>query len=276
MNTVHREMEDAGWRGKVGWITPPGGSLDPFEFLQIAPPGLRVIPTMTYVPGFADASNEDKAKNIVSAAAQIEECSVVLKGAGVDVIAQSGGPFAYLGGGLAGGRAVQARIQDKVGLPLVMMGLAMLNAANEFGYTRAAVAATYYNDTYRDGFKRFLEDGGVEVAGIENWVQQGIFRSQEDVNRSTQPLHTKLTLGMSYKAAVTAARKCPDADCLIVCGGAIPIISIIEALEEDLGIPVITGVGALFWETFKTLGIGAPIHGYGSVLASLERRLRLC
>ena len=225
---------------------------------------------MTYVPGFSDALS---AKSIASAAEQVEECSVVLKGAGVDIIAQSGGPFAYLSGGLAGGRAMQARVEDKVGLPLVMMGLAMLNAVNEFGYKRAAVAATYYNDEMREGFKKFVEDGGLSVAGIENWVQQGIFRSEEDVSRALQPMHTKVTLGMSYKAAVTAARKCPDADVLIVCGGAIPIISIIEALEEDLGIPVITGVGALFWEVFKRLGIGAPIHGYGSLLSSLERKV---
>lgn len=54
MNTVQREMEDAGWRARIGWIQPPKGTLDPFLFTQIAPPGLRVIPTLIHVSGLSD------------------------------------------------------------------------------------------------------------------------------------------------------------------------------------------------------------------------------
>jgi len=154
-----------------------------------------------------------------------------------------------------------------------MMGLAMLNAAKALGCTRAAVAGTYYNDEMRDGYEKFLEDGGVRVLGIENWVQQGTFPSQEDVNRNLFPPHSKYSLGMVYRAAVDIARKCPDADCVYILGGAIPALPVVEALEQDLGKPVLTNVGAQFWEVFHRLGIGAPINGYGCLLGSLERKL---
>lgn len=258
-------MEDAGWRGKIGWIQPPGGALDPFEFLQLAPPGFRIIPTMTNAPGLAGTVSSDMYYAIID---QVQQVSHILKEAGADIIAQSGSPMTFLQG-LVGARAMHSRIEDAVGIPFVMMGLAMLKAANEFGFERAAVAAAGYPDEWRDAFKRFIEEGGVSVLGIENWVQQGIFRTQEEASRALQPLHSKVTLGMTYKGAVTIARKCRDADCLFILGGAMVALPIIEALEEDLGIPVITAASATFWEIFKRLGTGAPVHGYGAILESL-------
>lgn len=149
------------------------------------------------------------------------------------------------------------------------MGLAMLNAANEFGYKTAAVAACPYREQWLPDYRQFLEDGGVQVAGIENWVQQGIFRNQQEVDRAVHPQHSKVTLGMTYQAGLRPVRKCPDADCLFLLGGAIVALDIIEALEQDLGIPVIAAANAQFWEVLKRLGIGPPIRGYGSLLESL-------
>ena len=272
VSTAEREMEDAGWRGRVGWIQPPRGTLDPFEFMQIAPPGLRVIPTITYMSVLSGDGLDTDA--VYGLAEQVEQASVILKEAGADILTQSGSPFSFLAGGYAGGLATQTRIEEKVGLPFVMMGLAMLNAAREFGYARVAVAATSYSEEWQGAFQQFLQDGGIEVVGIENWVQQGIFSSYEEVQRASHPQHSKVTVGMSYRAGRTVMRKHPDADCLFMLGGAIVVLDIIEALEQDLGVPIVTAPGAQFWEVLKRLGIGAPIRGYGSLLASLEQKDR--
>ena len=278
LNTVHREMEDAGWRGKVGWIQQPKGSMDPFEFMALAPPGLRVIPTLTYNEGYSpggtiSANAMTMNSDVTFALAeQVEQLCVVLKDAGADIITQSGGRYSFAAGGLAAGLALQARVETKVGIPLVMMGLAILNAVKDRGYKSAVVNGTVYGEEWAEGFKLFLQDGGIEVVGIENWVQEGIFKSQDEVLQNLHPLHSRLTLGMAYKGAITVARKHPGADCLILLGGAIPVLPIVQPLEEDLGMPVITSTVAQFWEVFQRLGIRAPIHGYGSLLASLASK----
>lgn len=272
ITTGHRWLEDPGWRGKVGFVSPPSMSMDPTEFLQIAPPGLRVCQTMTYVAGFNTGVQPDA---IVKAAEQLEQCCVILKEAGVDIVAQSGAPFAFLQGGLAGGLALRDRIEAKVGIPLAMMGLSTIDAIKAQGYQSVAVACTYYTDVMADGFTRALEDAGIKVLGMENWVQQGIFASQEEINRLMFPLHTRLTIGLVYKAARIVAQHCPDADCIVLAGGGVSTLDIVQPLEEDLGKPVISVLHALFWDVLHRLGIHAPIHGYGSLLASLAREPKL-
>jgi maleate isomerase len=262
----HRWLEDPGWRGKVGFVSPPSMSMDPTEFLQIAPPGLRVVQTMTYVAGFNTGVQHNA---IMSAAEQLEQCCIILKEAGADVIAQSGAPFAYLQGGIAGGTKLRDEIEAKHGVSLAMMGLSTIDAVKHLGCKSVAVACTYYNEVMADGFTKAFEDVGIDVHGMENWVQQGIFPTQEAVSSIMFPLHTRIPIGLVYKAARRVARNCPDADCIVISGGGISTLDIVQALEEDTGKPVVSVLHALFWDVLKRLGIHAPIHGYGSLLASL-------
>lgn len=271
METEHRWLEDPGWRGKVGFISPPSMSLDPTEFMKVAPPGFRVVQTMTYVPGFASAGSSSK-DNIAAATEQLEGCSITLQQAGVDVIAQSGTPFAFARGGYAAGVALQNHLEEITGIPVAMMGMSVVNALKHAGIGSVAAACTYYDDTIVEGYTRFLEDAGIKVYGMENWVGQGLIPSQQEVRRLTHPLHTRLTIGLVYKAARIVARNNPDAECIVLSGGAISTMDILQALEEDLGKPVISSMSALCWEILHRLDVHAPIAGYGSVLASLARR----
>lgn len=264
----HRWLEDPGWRGKVGFISPPSMSLDPTEFMKIAPPGFRVCQTMTYVPGFANP-NASSRDNIASAAEQLEACSVTLQQAGVDIIAQSGTPFAFVQGGFTAGQALQNHLEQVTGIPVAMMGMSVVSALKSAGLGSVAAACTYYDDDVIEGYTQFLEDAGIKVLGMENWVSQGLLATQQEVRRLTHPLHTRLTIGLVYKAAKMVARNNPDAECIILSGGAISTMDVLQALEEDLGKPVISSMSALCWEIFDRLDVHAPISGYGSVLAAL-------
>lgn len=51
----------------------------------------------------------------------------------------------------------------------------------------------------------------------------------------------------------------------ISCTG-IDALDVIEALEQDLGKPVVTSNQAAYWMCFKMAGIGEPIEGYGRLL----------
>lgn len=249
---------DPGWRGLVGFISPPGPAFEPMDFIRIAPEGFRVVQTLTYVPGFVA-----KTEKIAEAARQLENCCLSLKQAGVDIIAQSGTPFSFVNGGLDFARNLHLGLEKLTGIPVVMMGLAVVNALQKKGYRSVAVACTYYTDDLAARYTKFLEAAGIKVLAMENWLSQNILGSQEEVDfwRRRAPI------GMVYKSARIVGNHCSEADCFIISGGGVRTMDILQPLEEDLGKPVISSSAAQFWEIFTRLGVSPVIQGRGSLLA---------
>ncbi len=46
-----------------------------------------------------------------------------------------------------------------------------------------------------------------------------------------------------------------------------PSVGIIEALETELGVPVVGSAQALMWAGLRAAGIDEPISGFGRLLA---------
>ncbi len=62
--------------------------------------------------------------------------------------------------------------------------------------------------------------------------------------------------------------KAPKADGVIMMCGAIRTFEIIQALEEDLGKPVVTANQAALWKALNMVKVKQPIRGYGRLLES--------
>ncbi len=256
-------LENPGWRGKVGFIAPPSLSMGPMEFLRIAPEGFAVLQTLTHVPNF-----RVETEFIRQAASQLEGCALALKGAGVDIIAQSGAPYAFVNeDGLKFTRDLHTRLEELTGLPVVIQGLAIINSLKKMGYGSVAVACTSYNADLAERYTRFLEDAGLRVLAMESWVSQGLYTTQEQVDHSLG----LYPMGDTYKAARVVDAHAPGADCVLISGGGVRAMDLLEALEEDLGKPVVSNAAAQFWEIFVRLGVWPSITGRGSLLASLEK-----
>ena len=263
--------EDFGWRGRVGFITPPHFSITSTEFMGIAPEGIAVNEAKTFVPGKDGLPIKFilTVEHLKEAVKQVEHCAMVLKAAGVDVICQAGTPFAFAPeGGLAFAKELHARIEKNTGIPVVFQGLSIINALHWLGHKSIAVAATYYSDVLVVKYKKYLEDAGFKVLGMENFTSQGIFSNQDEVQRN---LTHRYYMSQAYDAAKMVANHHPDADCVVISGGGITTLDILEALEWDLKRQVISNGATTFWEIFCKLGIHEPIKGRGSLLASLDK-----
>ena len=60
---------------------------------------------------------------------------------------------------------------------------------------------------------------------------------------------------------------CPaDADGVLIAGTGFRCVGIIDALEQDLGRPVITANQASLWHCLRLSGVRTPVSGYGSLL----------
>ncbi|MFC1872977.1 hypothetical protein ACFLYV_04630 [Chloroflexota bacterium] len=267
---IQRWCEDPGWRAFVGFISVPNLALSTLEFMKIAPEGFATAEQHTYatkngVPTVFDYSVE----GIQEAATQVEQCAMILKAIGVDLIAQSGTPFTFLReGGLENSKRVQEKIENSTGLPAVFMGLALPSVLNKLGHKSVAMSCTYYSEAWRQGFTRSIEESGIKVLGNENFVTLGMYPNHEAVKM--QPTR-RFPLSVVYRSAKTVANQHPEADCIVIAGGGVCTMDIIEALENDLGKPVISTSAALYYEIFQRLGVFEQIIGRGSLLASLKK-----
>ena len=65
----------------------------------------------------------------------------------------------------------------------------------------------------------------------------------------------------------------PDADAIFLSCTNLATLGVIEAIEQELGKPVVTSNQATFWACLRVLGIGLPISGYGRLLSECVGRL---
>jgi maleate isomerase len=55
----------------------------------------------------------------------------------------------------------------------------------------------------------------------------------------------------------------PEADAVYIGGNGLRAVGIIQALEEDLRIPMLTANQVLLWHLLRLAGTHAPVTGYG-------------
>jgi len=145
----------------------------------------------------------------------------------------------------------RARLQEKIGdVPLVTATDATAAALTAMGAKRIA-AISPMSDEYSQGVADYYEALGFEV-----------------------PYHTGLHIGRSediIKIGHAEAREAflkldhDDVDTFLHVGGALGIADSIEALEQELGRPVVSVNVATYWRALRTLGINDPLVGFGQL-----------
>lgn len=113
---------------------------------------------------------------------------------------------------------------------------------------------TPYPLLMHQSFIRFFNEHGFVVG------ENGTFACSTDAEISEL---ARVELFEAAKALVHASR--PDA--LFVSCTATPIVPHIEALEAEIGIPVVSSSQAMAWDALRLAGYSQPILGYGRLLA---------
>ncbi len=105
--------------------------------------------------------------------------------------------------------------------------------------------------------RNFLQSSGIEIAAVEGIGKQ--LRSFEK---------NKITPSEIYANVVSAFKKNPHVDAVYIQSGTMATVGLLEALEDELGKPVVSTSSANIWGSFKPLNIAVG-PGYGSLLKSL-------
>jgi maleate cis-trans isomerase len=140
------------------------------------------------------------------------------------------------------------------------VGLAPLvcRRVKHLGAVKLAVATSFI-PAHNELVRAFLVSEGFDVLGIE--TLDTVMTSLEKAMLSpTQVFRHVQAVGKKYSTC----------DAVLITSSAWPTLTVIQALEDDLGKPVVSSSIGQIWWPLKELGIKAEIKGYGKLLGMLS------
>ena len=241
-------MAYTSWRGVVGVIKPGRGSGSLEDMIRLLPDGIGVIPLHNEV-------RDGKLQEFYDIMPGYERMVAELAEQEVDLIHPEGTPsFMLLG--WKGEQKLIARWQKKYGIPMFTSGQTHVHAARALKLKRLVHVRYSTWDKGNKTTQGYFADAGVpikETATFDvGWDDTG-----------------SLTGEQIYGHIKKAFLKLKGVDGIYIQGSAWDTLSIVDMLEQDLGVPVVSPVPARVWEIQKRLHVRQPISGYGRLLSEM-------
>ncbi|MCH7569747.1 MAG: hypothetical protein IH919_04135 [Deltaproteobacteria bacterium] len=236
-----------GYRARIGYISPSVIELNAYDFYRIVPKGVGLIGVTCMVGGWKDEAYKQ-------ALAQVEACAKELGRRSCDFIIHGGGPLV-----LTQGKGFELSLIEKVksisGTPCTTSIMAAMDAFRDLSTSRLAVVDPYPPDLNQTMIK-YLKDWGFEVASVVSL-------------ETTFTESSVASIGDIYRAAKRAVREAGNATGIFIPCANFPVVDVIEEIETDLGLPVISNITSQLYVAFKTIGMVEKINGYGRLLRML-------
>lgn len=121
-------------------------------------------------------------------------------------------------------------------------------------------------------FSDSVVTAGVQYFGSQGFAAAGHLRADPGAGWRDLPTNELYPQGMGFEQDVESLYRqirdaCPqDADGVLIAGTGFRCVGICDALEEDLGRPVITANQASLWHCLTQCGIRPAVDGYGALL----------
>jgi maleate isomerase len=236
-----------GWRARLGFLVPPGNPTVETEMIALAPEGVslhfhRMVARGT--GGSLDGQSERNQMMIDNIDDSVELLAMVEPN--VIVVAHTATSY-HLGRG--GEAELLARLERSTGRRVVTAFGSVVSALECLGIRKLALGTPYSAEVTLQG-KAHLEAHGFEVVNFDNLkgVRNIYETTAEDAYRLARSVDTD------------------DAEAVFLSGTGMPTVTVLEALEQDLGKPVISSASAMMWHALRLTGVGQPIPDYGRLL----------
>jgi maleate isomerase len=248
-----------GWgaRARIGILMPHFDIGPEAEFAAMAPEGVTIhstrVPLGVVMPG--GATDPGIALAPVRAFAEppaIDDAAELLAAAPLHSIAYGFFSSSYVLG-VDGDRALQARLEKRTrGIPIVIPALAALRALRALGVRRLGlVDPPWFSPELNRMGAEYFRSQQIDV----------VYAAPAALPSSQHDQHP----GRLYewvRAQVPAS-----AEVVLIGGNGFRAVGAIEALEEDLGRPVLTANQVTFWSALRHAGVCAPVAHYGRIFA---------
>jgi len=240
-----------GWRGRIGNISPTAcAEIFPYEFYRAAPEGVTVVMANLVIRDARESAE------VEASWARFDTAIEDLKQTHVDHLTLSGAPL-VLAKGVERHRELLKYLREHAGVPVSTSPRSFADGLKHLGAMKLAVATSFI-PAHNELVKAFLLSEGFDVLGIES-LDTGMTSIEKAMLSPTQVFRHVRNVGRKY----------PNADAVLITSSAWPTLTIIQALEDDLGKPVVSSSLGQIWDPLKTLGIKANINGFGALLRTL-------
>jgi len=239
-----------GWRKRIGYIGPTVMEVVPYEFYRFAPDGVGLVGVTCSIE---DWGSDQFEQGVVTAAA------AYLGSRAVDFIIHGGGPLVAARGKDYEETLVK-EIEAAAKVPATTGVRAAMEALRHVGARRIAIASPYA-DWHNQALAAYLEVhdfAPVWVEGMDVPFKRLSSIPPADIRR--------------FAGDVIA--RAPRCDALYLPCPQWQAAQIVDALEQECGLPAIAYSHAAFFAAFRALGVKDPIQGHGRLMASLAEPAR--
>ena len=229
------------WRARIGVIAPMDDQVE-YAFNKYAPDGVSFNSSRLWFPG-------PTPEGLVYLSDQLEGAAKMYRDQRHDVIL-----FGCTSGSCIKGYGFDkeciARIERASGWPGLTTSTAVLEAFQALGLNKTVVMTPYPEET-NEAEKKFLEDNGLEVTSIT-----GVGFNK--VGAYSHP--SKYFLYRKAKQLKTEGAEVFFLSCM-----GLATMELVEILEEDLGMPVITSHQASLWACLRHSRIKDKLPNLGKL-----------
>lgn len=228
-------------RARIGVIAPLDDQVE-YAFNKYAPDGVSFDSTRLSFPG-------PTPEGLIILSDQLEEAAKMYRKKPHDVVL-----FGCTSGSCIRGYGFDKECIDRIeracGWPGLTTSTAVLEAFKALGLNKTVVM-TPYPDATNEAEKKFLEDNGIEVTSIT-----GIgFNRVNGVSNPTKEFLYRNAKKLKLEGAEVFFLSCMG----------LATLELVEILEEDLGMPVITSHQASLWACLRHCRVNDKLPGLGKL-----------
>jgi maleate isomerase len=252
------QADGLGYRARIGLLTPNDDAVPESELWTLAPPGVpvhvaRVLLVNTRT--FADPPHPDDAVALLAA---LPMQAIVFAFTTTSYVL-----------GPNGEQTLKARLEKRSnGIPVLLTGSAAVAAFRALGVQRIAlIHPPWFADDEQQLGIAYFRNQGFDVVYASQMHLRGL-----PIAQPTDPLRKFTELYPAELYAFARSQVPATAEAVFFGGNGFRAIGVIAALEEDLGVPVLTGNQVAFWYALRQAGVRASTNGYGRVFQDAECR----
>ena len=236
-----------GWQARLGFLVPPGNPTVEAEMIAMAPDGVslhfhRMVAHGT--PGSLSGQSERNRSMVENIDSGIELLAMVKPE--IIVIAHTATSYHL---GRRGEADLLTRLEASTGRRIVTAFGSVVQALERLNIRKLALGTPYSAEVTLQG-KGHLEAHGFEIVKFDH------LRGFENIYDTTA----------EHAYALARSVDAEDAEGVFLSGTGMPTVTVLDALEQDLGKPVLSSASAMMWHALRLAGVGQPIADCGRLL----------
>jgi maleate isomerase len=243
-----------GWKGRIGLLIPSRNTTLEPEFNRMAPEGVSVHAARMVLREASPAALMQMEKEVYRAASMIMAVNP-----DVVVVGCTSGSFIK---GLGYDQKLIRKITSLRKVKAITTSTAVVEALRLLKVVKVAVA-TPYTDEVNEKERAFIEGHGIRVTRIKGLGYSKPIRVYPMASKPVSGIGL-LEPSVAYKLALDVDTK--EAEGVFISCTNFRTIEIIEALEKNLGKPVVTSNQASMAMALRVMGIREKITGFGLLL----------